>query len=71
MESLDIEVDRETFAVRSSLLKMEFEVMLEKTKKMEALLQTIITDSQVSTTDFYKPDETIVNEEPPRKKIKK
>ena len=35
---IDIECVRDNFAIRSSLIRMELEEMLEKTKKIEALL---------------------------------
>lgn len=55
METIDIEYARESFAIQSSLIFMKLEEILHKTKNIETqLIQTI--RSEVSATDFYKPD---------------
>lgn len=55
------------FAINTASLKEDLLVMLEKVKKIEAqLIQEI--RSQVSETDFYKPDTDA--EMPPKKKMK-
>ena len=63
-QSIDIDIERENFAIQASLLRMQFEQMLSITKDLEKQL----TDPQVSTTDFYRSSVEI--EMPPKKRVK-
>lgn len=60
---------REDFAIKSSLLMTELEILLEKTKKIEWLLREAIRQ-EVSETDFYRPDVESVVYLPPKKKMR-
>jgi len=65
-----IYIDREDFAIKSSLILMELQEMLEKTKKIENIIIQNIR-SQVSETDFYQPDLETEKEMPSKKRIRK
>jgi rRNA maturation endonuclease Nob1 len=62
--------EREDFAIQSSLIQMELELMLEKTKKIEEIIRQQIR-SHVSDTDFYQPDIETEKEMPLKKRAKK
>jgi hypothetical protein len=67
---------REDFAIRSSLLRMEFEVMLEKTKKLEEMIRNNMNPqgyvyNSCDTLDVYSPDVETKMQEPPRKRMKR
>lgn len=67
-----IEKDRESFAIRSSLILIDLEQMLEKVKKIEIQLMQFqnLSDPQVSKDDFFKPDEESQTALPPKKKMR-
>ena len=68
-----IEKDRESFAIRSSLIVMDFERMLEKVKQIEMQLmdfQEYPQDPQVSKDDFFKPDDESQTALPAKKKMR-
>jgi hypothetical protein len=79
-EQEQIENERESFAIRSSLILMDLERMLEKVKKLEAqIMQFQVNavddseengDPQVSKDDFFKPDEETQTTLPPKKKMR-
>jgi len=81
-EQEQIDNERESFAIRSSLILMDLEQMLEKVKKLEAQIMqfqgnavddsedTAIGDPQVSKEDFFKPDEEAQTALPPKKKMR-
>ena len=60
---------REDFAIKSSLLITELEMLLEKTKKVEWILREAIRQ-EVSETDFFRPDVEAVVYLPPKKKMR-
>ena len=71
-EKEQMESDRESFAIRSSLILMDLERMLEKVKKIEIQLMDFqnLSDPQVSKDDFFKPDEEAQTALPPKKKMR-
>lgn len=69
MNYCELESECENFAIKCSLLQNELEFLLEKTKKIEAILTKIVGDPQVSTVDFYRPDPA--EETPPKKKMRR
>jgi len=71
-EQEQIEKDRESFAIRSSLILMDLERMLEKVKNLEAQIIQFqnLDDRQVSKEDFFKPDEESQTALPPKKKMR-
>jgi hypothetical protein len=71
-EQEQIENDRESFAIRSSLILMDLERMLEKVKQIEAQIihSQDKSDPQVSKEDFFKPDEEAQTALPPKKKMR-
>ena len=71
-EQEQIENERESFAIRSSLILMDLERMLEKVKQIEAQIIQFQDngDPQVSKEDFFKPDEEAVTSLPPKKKMR-
>jgi hypothetical protein len=72
-EQEQIEKDRESFAIRSSLILMDLERMLEKVKQLEVQImqfQGVAVDPQVSKEDFFKPDEEAQIGLPPKKKMR-
>jgi hypothetical protein len=62
--------EREDFAIQSSLIQMQLQEMLEKTKKIEEIIRQQL-QSRVSDTDFYQPDAETEKEMPSKKRIKK
>ena len=67
---------RENFGIQCSLLRMELEVMLEKTKKIEEIVREEIRREEIQTNpcsdvDFYRPDEETKSYEPPKKRMKR
>ena len=73
----DKEIDnvREQFAMKSMIVIMELQEMIEKANKLAAQLapmepSNIDNDSRVSTVDFYRPMEEDGGA-PPRKRVKK
>ena len=71
-EKEQMERNRESFAIRSSLILMDLEQMLEKVKKIEMQLMNFqdLGDRQVSKSDFFKPDEDSQTALPPKKKMR-
>jgi hypothetical protein len=73
-EQEQIDNERESFAIRSSLILMDLERMLEKVQKLEAQIMQFqgntICDPQVSKEDFFKPDEEAQTALPPKKKMR-
>ena len=79
-EQEQIDNERESFAIRSSLILMDLERMLEKVKKLEAQIMQFqdnaVDDSedngdpQVSKEEFFKPDEDAQTALPPKKKMR-
>jgi hypothetical protein len=75
-EQEQMERERESFAIRSSLILMDLEQMLEKVKKLEIQLMQFQVNSenngdpQVSKQDFFKPDEEAQIALPPKKKMR-
>jgi hypothetical protein len=69
-DSEQIYIDRENFAIKCSLILMELQEMLEKTKKIENIIIQNMR-SQISETDFYQPDLETENEMPCKKRIRK
>jgi hypothetical protein len=69
-EQEQIENERESFAIRSSLILMDLERMLEKVKQLEAQIMQFQGDPQVSKEDFFKPDEEAQIGLPPKKKMR-
>jgi hypothetical protein len=71
-EQEQIEKDRESFAIRSSLILMDLERMLEKVKNLEAEIMQFqnLGDRQVSKDEFFKPDEEAQTALPPKKKMR-
>jgi hypothetical protein len=75
-EQEQIENERESFAIRSSLILMDLERMLEKVKQLEAQIMQFQDnavdhgDPQVSKEDFFKPDEEVLTSLPPKKKMR-
>jgi hypothetical protein len=81
-EQEQIDNERESFAIRSSLILMDLERMLEKVQKLEAQIMQFqgnavddsegntISDPQVSKEDFFKPDEEAQTALPPKKKMR-
>lgn len=62
--------EREDYAIQTSLLRIELEVMLNKTKKIEEILRKEIQVDTCSNTDFYSPDKGVKEQEPPKKRMK-
>jgi hypothetical protein len=60
---------RENFAIKSSQIEMELELLLEKTKKIERALRDAIRQ-EVSETDFFTPHAESVVCLPPKKKTR-
>lgn len=60
---------RENFAIKSSQIEMELELLLEKTKKIERALRDAIRQ-EVSETDFFTPHVGSVVYLPPKKKAR-
>lgn len=60
---------RENFAIKSSQIEMELELLLEKTKKIERALRDAIRQD-VSETDFFTPHAESVVYLPPKKKAR-
>lgn len=69
MDFVDIDSVREGFAIRASLIQMELEAMLEKTRAIEGIILKEIRSS-VSDVDFYKPGVESKAMEPARKRMK-
>ena len=79
-EQEQIDNERESFAIRSSLILMDLERMLEKVKKLEEQIMQFqdnavddsedIGDPQVSKEEFFKPDEDAQTALPPKKKMR-
>jgi len=80
-EQEQIDNERESFAIRSSLILMDLERMLEKVKQLEAQIMQFqdnavddsednTVDPQVSKEDFFKPDEEALTSFPPKKKMR-
>jgi len=81
-EKEQIEKDRESFAIRSSLILMELERILEKVKQLEEQIMQFqvnavddsegnaVCDPQVSKQDFFTPDEEEQIALPPKKKMR-
>ena len=60
---------REDFAIKSSILITELEILLERTKKVEWLLREAIRQ-EVSETNFFIPDVEAVVDLQPKKKMR-
>ena len=69
-EQEQIDNERESFAIRSSLILMDLERMLEKVKKLEVQIMQFKGDPQVSKEDLFKPDEEAQTALPPKKKMR-
>jgi hypothetical protein len=81
-EQEQIDNERESFAIRSSLILMDLARMLEKVKKLEVQIMQFqgntvddsegnaVGDPQVSKEDFFKPDEEALTALPPKKKMR-
>jgi hypothetical protein len=74
-EQEQIDNERESFAIRSSLILMDLERMLEKVQKLEEQIMQFQDNSeegdpQVSKEDFFKPDEEAQIALPPKKKMR-
>jgi hypothetical protein len=69
---IDIDIERERFAIQSSILRMKLEQMIDRTKVLEKKLINGMNsrnqDDLVSTTDFYTPDRSFMM--PPKKRPK-
>lgn len=64
--------ERESFAIRCSIVTMELETISEKLNRVEQQIrQQIQVDPQVSPTDFYTPLMEAQCEQPPKKKVKR
>jgi hypothetical protein len=65
---LDLDKEREDFAIKSAMVMMELEALLEKVKKVETLAQQEFTkDKKPDIIDVYKGDSYM---QPPKKRIK-
>jgi hypothetical protein len=70
--NVDIDIERERFAIQSSILRMKLEQMIDRTKVLEKkLINGMNSRNQedlVSTTEFYTPDRSFMM--PPKKRAK-
>jgi len=64
---IDIEVQRESFAIQSTILIAELNAMIERTYRLEKELGTS-TPIPTNSTDFFRADPDI--QMPPKKKMK-
>jgi hypothetical protein len=68
---MDQFAERESFAIRCSIVMMDLDAISEKLKKLEEqIMKQMQVDAQVSTTDFYTPLMEAQCEQPPRKKMR-
>lgn len=71
MDNLDIELERENFAIQASIIRMDLQRMIEKISSIHKVLDPGPgpgPDPQVSTTDFYRPN--LCSDSPPKKKMR-
>jgi hypothetical protein len=70
--NVDIDIERERFAIQSSILRMKLEQMIDITKALEKKLINGMNfrnqDDLVSATEFYTPDKSFML--PPKKRAK-
>jgi hypothetical protein len=67
--------ERESFAIRSSIIMMELDAISEKLKRVENDINKYIAqqnpiDPQVSPTDHYTPPPETQDMQPPKKRMK-
>jgi len=66
---MDQFAERESFAIRCSIVMMELDAISKKLKKVEQQINQ--QDAQVSSTDFYIPLIETQCEQPPKKRVKR
>lgn len=63
---MDIESNRDNFAMKWALLQQELERILDKTNSVEAIIKKIIHDEY----DSFVPDEETIRMQPRNKRMK-